>query len=474
MLYGLSSLALTRTDGSRSYNSRARTRSRTRNLHSRLRARSGFCSPSYYSRSRSPRLRSGFSIIEAIGVVVIGVIFASFTFSILSRQVEDERAQELAGDLRLMLDAGEKYVRANVGTVAYETMMPGVVGAMEICVSDLEEGGFLSSASVLAGSGGARIYMAAGLLPHSGTVSDTSLRTYFVAAFTHGASPLVSSVSARSFRHLAAEKLGRYGGIGTGARAVYSYSGVGDLGSLLNFSNADYTPAWTFQGNDLPIPMTLNACVTGTGAANLAEQLVAVAFVNHYPAAALELEIPPGLSEGGVSVLNDARKLRDIVKGHIALTYVDVDNMEMGILQALRLQLVGDATNPPRLRVSGDLRVPALRIDADWLYLGSLTVRPGSGVGGRPKFGLRGPAATVADYSAGDNLRVVSPFEANRTVVDSLRVGVGYPRERDGTIDAVAAGAAGYLLDVGDSCGTVNLSVGDDNACAAATSINSN
>ena len=139
-----------------------------------------------------------------------------------------------------------------------------------------------------------------------------------------------------------------------------------------------------------------------------------------------------------------------------------VRSIDMGRLQALRLHIVGGETddgNPHRLFVGGDLTIPALRIEADQLYLGTFTVRDDT------RFGVRDRVTTPSDYAAGQNLRDDSVYRANRSIVGSLRVGAALPR---------GITPRGYELVVGTACGGANLVSGDDNACARAGSLNSN
>ncbi|MDA8008952.1 MAG: hypothetical protein MPK75_04455 [Alphaproteobacteria bacterium] len=427
------------------------------------------------------RRRSGFTVVEALGVVVIGVVFTAFTFSMLSRQLESDRAQDLASALRLTLDAGAKYTRANLGTDTFQEMEAGRDGAIEICVEALDEGGYYPAspgpAGALAESSGAEIFLTVGRLEHTTPMGTTDPlpQTFFVAAFTHGGAPAVASDAAREWRYTAADKLGRHGALGVGRRHAISSIGVGQIGDNFDFGGGTFAPVWRFEGGDLPMPRSLNTCRRGTGALDLENEVMAVTFVTHYPPAELEVTAPTA-GEAGATGLTDSRALRPLIRdgragdgsgGGVHETYIRVKELEMGRLQATRLQLMEGG----RLRVTGDIRVPALRVNADRLYIRDFSIRRGTD---NPRFGLLGPAATPADFSAGDNLRDTSPYEANRTVIDALRVGAGFERRSLGPISPAAARSGGHALTIRRACGTVNTASGDDNACPAVNSVNSN
>ena len=131
---------------------------RQRRASSLSRARA--CAP---APARRLRRRGGFSVVEVIGVLVIGVLFTAFAFDLVTRQLESSRAQELAFDLRLLSEAGRKYVEAEQETL--EDIPIGPSGAREVCISDLVTNGFLSRPPAADNPYGLSLHLTVGRLP---------------------------------------------------------------------------------------------------------------------------------------------------------------------------------------------------------------------------------------------------------------------------------------------------------------------
>ena len=415
---------------------------RQRRASSLSRARA--CAP---APARRLRRRGGFSVVEVIGVLVIGVLFTAFAFDLVTRQLESSRAQELAFDLRLLSEAGRKYVEAEQETL--EDIPVGPSGAREVCISDLVTNGFLSRPPAADNPYGLSLHLTVGRLPspRRGEGEPAPPVQFMVTAFTQGNSPTFSAETGALFAVL--ENLGDLAGFGAATDRVVAYGGIGRLfvdpnsaGAAVQAGTATdtYEPVWEFEKNTLALPRNLTAsgCGGTSTATNLSDHALALRVISY---------IPPSFSGTPASLateVSDMRKLKDAVGGGSpANAYLNLDNINAGRVQALRLEMDG-AVAGTELIVRGDIRVPALRIKADELYLDALTVT------GTTTFGRT--------TRPGDSLATPPPdplrYQANRTLVDSIEVG--------------------EKLIVEGACGDLNRAAGDNNACAPAQRLHNN
>ena len=258
------------------------------------------------------RTRRGFSAIEAMGAVTIGVVFIALAVGILADQRERERASVLAADLALALEGGENYLRANLEIFSQDNDELGVAAtqsqrkAQEICLSDMVAGDYIPS-HLFRDNGtttpfGLRIHVSAARLENANTEKLGKPDLYAIVAFTQGDTALFSNKALLT----TAEHLGDKGGYGTDTNSGRSFIGwgTGYTSNALNQDAPTTTPAntgplWQFSGtpaaSDFPVVATLGSCATLTPTnptINMTGQAVAVAFVTVYPPskiAALEI-----------------------------------------------------------------------------------------------------------------------------------------------------------------------------------------
>ena len=413
----------------------------------------------------APRKRRGFSAIEAMGAVTIGVVFIALAVGILADQRERERASVLAADLALALEGGENYLRANLEIFSQDNDELGVAAtqsqrkAQEICLSDMVAGDYIPS-HLFRDNGtttpfGLRIHVSAARLENANTEKLGKPDLYAIVAFTQGDTALFSNKALLT----TAEHLGDKGGYGTDTNSGRSFIGwgTGYANNALNQDAPTTTPAntgplWQFSGtpaaSDFPVVATLGSCATLTPTnptINMTGQAVAVAFVTVYPpskiaaleilekqtlttdefraAAAVEVirenvraYLPTDATDeyisgcgtttvrmkrfagadpaqtfqtfpvfSGVGSTTISRDLNASAVEHFCyngnyvvpnphMARLQVSNINAHTIEAMRLVITG---NNGILKVKGDLKTPALRIDANELLVDRMVFNEG-------------------------------------------------------------------------------------------------
>jgi hypothetical protein len=419
---------------------------------------------------RRVRKRAGFSVVEVLGAITIGIIFIALSVMMLADQNERERTIELATDLTLALEGGEKYLRANLSDFEdLDELSPAATQAdrsvREVCLAVLVQDGYLPEnfleRGVLYNPYGLQIHLSIARLENARTEQEGKPDLYAVAAFTQGDPQLLSTKSLLNV----AESLGDAGGYGTGRGTARSYVGWGQTYDTTTtpivpgaFLHENDGPLWTFRGNpnrsDFPLIAAVNDpltqipdCPAPTATPtniNLSGQAVAVSFVTIYPPARVsaldnleeqELTLDPARRASSVEVIqqnmrsyttetqnyvnncerdstvNNGRTalLRDpedagttlggterfggadlsagardlfcrrpaslATSGHYMIpnahmARLSVDSINAYTIEALRLEVVPTGV----LKVKGDLKTPALRLDTDEVYTSSLTL----------------------------------------------------------------------------------------------------